>query len=144
MKFYKNSLAKVLYGANGIACMFIGLLHILVHFQDLITDEVRTSLDQEILVSGNPANIWKLWQGMSMMMGYLLIVIGIFNVYILFKLKPNENPSVGVSLILMLMLIGVMYTGYFFFGSWQIYGGGAGFLLQSLCLYISLTHKEIR
>ena len=136
-----KNLAKALYGINSITCIFIGVLHTIVHFQDLVTDEVRTTLDQSILVSGTESNIWNLWQGMSLMLGYLLIIIGLLHLFILFKTKKEAYPPIGGSLIMILMLSGVIYVGYYYFGSWQVEGGIGGIIVQSLCIILTLRNK---
>jgi len=134
-------LAKILYGINSITCIFIGLLHTKAHFSDLVSDKIHKILDHNIVVTGIESNIWDLWQGMSLMMGFLLIIIGLLNLLIIFRLDKHTFPPIGASLIMILMLIGVIYSGLNFFGDWQVYGGIAGTVLQSICLFLSIAKK---
>jgi len=36
-----KKLAKILYGLNSITCIFIGVLHTMAHYSDLVTDEIK-------------------------------------------------------------------------------------------------------
>lgn len=134
-------LAKTLYTINSITCIFIGLLHTSAHYNNLVTDELKTMMDHTVVVTGMEANVFNLWQGMSLMMGLLLIIVGLSHLLMLKQFEEKAFPPIGGSLILMLMLIFVMYTGYNFFGGWQVYGGGAGLILQTICLILSIRKK---
>lgn len=130
--------AIILYGLNSVTCIFIGILHTLAHYNDLITEEIHGLLNHEIMVSGMTSNIWGLWQGMSLMMGGLLIIIGLLNLLIIKRLGKNDYPPIESSLIMILMLLGVMYVGHYLFESWQVYGGAIGIAVQTVCLVLSL------
>ncbi len=137
-----KQLAKISYGINGITCVFIGILHTIAHFRDLKTEQIQRLLNHEVVVSGTEANIWDLWQGMSLMMGYLLMILGMIHLLILRRTSKSEYPPVGGSVLMILMLIGVIYTGYYYFGAWQVSGGTAGIMLQSICLLVTLWDKQ--
>ena len=134
-------LAKISYGINGATCVFIGILHTVAHYSDLDTPHIKALLNPPIVVSGTASNIWDLWLGMSLMMGYLLMIIGMLHLSILIKTRKNSYPPLEASIIMILMLLGVIYTGYYFFGSWQIYGGITGIFLQSICLSLTILKK---
>lgn len=136
-----RKLAKTLYTINSITCIFIGLMHTNAHFQDLVTAEVAGLLNHEIVVSGINSNIYDLWQGMSLMMGLLLIIIGLLHLLIIRRLEGNEYPPIEGSLIMILMLDFVIYTGYYFFSSWQVYGGVVGIIIQSICMVLTFRKK---
>ncbi|MEL6699882.1 MAG: hypothetical protein AAFV78_18355 [Bacteroidota bacterium] len=137
-----KQLAKISYGINSITCVFIGILHTITHFRELKTEQIRRLLNHEIVVSGTEAHIWDLWQGMSLMMGYLLIIMGTTHLLILRRTSKSEYPPVSGSVLMILMLIGVIYTGYYYFGAWQVSGGTAGIMLQSVCLLVTLWDKR--
>jgi len=136
-----KKIAKIAYCINGITCVFIGVLHTIAHYTDLKTESVKKLLNHEIIVSGTNSNIWDLWQGMSLMMGFLLIIIGMLHLLILTSIKKNDYPPLGISLIMIFMLLGVIYTGYNFFGAWQVSGGIAGIILQSICLTLTILKR---
>jgi len=136
-----KKLAKILYGMNSVTCIFIGTLHTIVHYSDLVTDEIKERLDFSASVSGMETSIWDLWQGMSLMMGYLLIIIGLLNLSIIARLDKDSYPPISASVILIIMLAGVIYAGVHYFSAWQVYGGAIGILLQSICLILSIRNK---
>lgn len=133
-----QKLAKILYTINSTTCIFIGLLHTHAHYKELVTNELKNLMDHEIVVTGIATNVFQLWQGMSLMMGLLLIIIGLSHLLILKELTKEQYPPVGGSMIMILMLIFVMFAGYHYFGGWQVYGGGAGLVVQSICLILSI------
>lgn len=133
-----KKLAKVLYGMNGVTCIFIGVLHTIAHYSELLTEDIKTRLDHKIVVTGLESNIWDLWQGMSLMMGYFIIVIGVLHLFIISQIQKNNYPPIGASIIMILMLLGVIYAGLNFFSIWQVYGGIMGIALQTTCLVISI------
>ncbi len=136
-----KTLAKLLYGANAVTCIFIGVMHTVAHYADLKTENIKTLLNHKIPVSGTEAYIWDLWQGMSLMMGFLLIVIGILHLSIIQRIKKAEYPPISGSLIMIFMLVGVIYAGVNFFDKWQVYGGIFGILVQSTCLVLTIAKR---
>jgi len=56
-----RKLANILYGANNLTCIFIGLMHTYAYYTELVTEELREVLDHPIVVSGIDTNVWKLW-----------------------------------------------------------------------------------
>jgi len=139
--------AKVLYGINGITNVFIGVLHTMAHYSDLVTPLIEEKLNFTATVSGIESNVYNLWQGMSLMMGLLLITVGALHLLILFRLPKNQYPPIGASIIMILMLFAVIYAGYNFFGAWQVYGGIMGIVLQLSCLsacVIGVKRQESR
>jgi len=70
-------LSKGLFLFNGITTILIGLTHTYAHYAELVSDDIKRTLDKEIVVMGTESNIWDLWQGMSLMMGILLVIVGL-------------------------------------------------------------------
>ncbi len=134
----KNKIAKGLYLINSITSIFIGLLHTNAHFTELVTEQLKEKLNHPIVVTGVESNIWDLWQGMSFMMGILLIIVGLLHLVILKGVDEKSYPPIGGSLVMILMLLFVIYSGFSFFGSMQIYGGSTGLILQTICLILSI------
>jgi len=136
-----KKLARVLYGMNSITCIFIGVLHTYAHYNELATDVIKELLNHNITVTGQEANIWQLWQGMSIMMGVLLIFVGLLHLLLLSKVKRENYPSIGGSILMILMLLSIMYVWNLHEGPWQVYGGAFGILLQSVCLGFSIRNR---
>lgn len=137
MKLNNLKISKGLFVLNGITSIFIGLAHTYAHYNELITSEINTWLDKDIVVMGTESNIWDLWQGMSLMMGVLLIIVGLISVLIIWNLKLGEFPPVNVSLVVILMLAIVIYSGINFFGEAQVYGGSMGIIVQGASILFS-------
>ncbi len=134
----KIKTAKALYLFNSITSIFIGLMHTYVHFDELVSDPIKEQINIPLMVAGQESNIWELWQGMSFMMGILLIIVGLLHLFILSGVGKKDFPPIGGSLIMILMLLFVIYSGVKFFGNMQIYGGSAGLILQTICLILSI------
>lgn len=134
-------LSKALFALNGIISIFIGLAHTYAHYTELVTSEINGWLDKDIIVTGVKSNIWHLWQGMSLMMGILLIIIGLISLAVIFNLNKDDFPPVNISIIIILMLIAVIYSGVNFFGSAQVYGGIFGIVVQTASIVASKLKK---
>lgn len=136
-----KKLAKTLYVLNSVTFIFTGLLHTYAHYNELATDTIKNLLNHKIMVTGIEANIWQLWQGMSVMMGILLIFIGLLHLLIIRNTKKEDYPSIGGSIIMILILLSVMTIWYWHEGAWQVQGSAFGILLQSICLGLSIRNK---
>ncbi|MFK7936755.1 MAG: hypothetical protein AB8G22_24795 [Saprospiraceae bacterium] len=119
-----------------IAVMFItiGGLHLFVHYNTLIPSELAELLQPIKIIEfgGETLDIWRNWQGYSFMMGVSFIVIGGLNLVVL---KQNQDfPPIGLTIIMILLLTTVVYSGIHFFTVVQLYGGlmGIAFLLVAL------------
>ena len=75
------------------------------------------------------------------MMGILLIIIGLISLAVIFNLNKGDFPPVNISIIIILMLIAVIYSGVNFFGSAQVYGGIFGIVVQTASIVISKIKK---
>ncbi len=137
----KTKLAKGLFTFNGITTILIGALHTYAHYSDLVTIELNKMLSYDIPVMGQNADVYKLWQGMSLMMGLLLIIVGLLVLVIVKNTPKDKYPPVAASLVFIAMLCCVIYAGANFFGPPQFYGGMFGCVLQSICLFLTLTKK---
>ncbi|MEM1219220.1 MAG: hypothetical protein AAGH79_09920 [Bacteroidota bacterium] len=137
-----KNLSKTLSLIVAIFFVFIGALHLMVHFQDLTTPALAAALQGDTQVMGSPAPIWKMWQGFSVMMGWCFIIIGALQIGWLWPLKAGQKPSKGASIAMLALLAGVIYSGHAFFGPEQFYGGMFGFTLQGVALYFSFEFKK--
>ncbi len=130
-------LARILFIVTNVAGLFIGCLHMMAHYADLVTPVLASALDFDTPVSGNGANTYKLWQGFSFMMGVSFIVIGLLNL-ITSKTSPDGIPHPLYPALMMIFSLCVAYSGYAFFAAFQLYGGIALVLLNSFIMYVSL------
>lgn len=73
-------------------------------------------------------------------MGILLIIIGLLQLFILKSSKNNSYPPLGGSFIMILMLVFVIYAGYNFFSTWQVYGGIIGVFIQLMCIFLTVRN----
>ena len=135
-------LAKILYSVNSITFMCIALLHTSVHYQELVTPEIQAMLNQSIPLQGAEENVWKLWQGFSFMMGAFMFFFGATHFFIASQVNKNSYPPILGSILVLITLIIVTYSGLHFFGNMQFYGGIWGILLQSICLILSLRANQ--
>ncbi|MGB0931365.1 MAG: LIC_13387 family protein [Chitinophagales bacterium] len=125
----------ILYLIGSTLFIIIGILHTIVHFKELVSDEVQQKISSigRIKVAGANAEVWKLWQGMSLLFGVLLSVLGLNNIL---ALQTNTSPPLYITLVTMAVLLLVMYSGKKYFGNMQFYGGMFGFVLFGLSLYL--------
>ncbi|MEM6737115.1 MAG: hypothetical protein AAF620_13705 [Bacteroidota bacterium] len=123
---------NVLSGIVAILFIIIGLVHTEVHFRELDNAKVQlrlTAID-DLQLLGQPANIWKLWQGFSFMMGICFLIIGILRLLSI-QTKNLKNQLIGAFTMVFLLIV-VIISGRLFFSAFQIYGGLLGLLLQLL------------
>jgi len=130
-------ISKGLFVLNGVTSIVIGLTHTYAHYTELITSEINQLLDKKIVVTGIESNIWNLWQGMSLMMGILLIIVGLISVSIIWNLKKGDFPPINISIIIILMLLCVVYSGVNYFGEAKVYGGVVGIIVQATSILLT-------
>lgn len=131
-----QKLAKNLHLIVAVLFIFIGILHLIVHFVYLIPPELAMLLQpiQVVEFGGETLNIWRNWQGYSLMMGVSFVVIGGLNIVILQLIK--DFPPFGLTGIMLLLFIVVAYSGIHFFTMVQFYGALFGMTLLVLALLV--------
>jgi hypothetical protein len=67
----------------------------------------------------------------------LLIVVGLIRILIIWNLKKDEFPLVNISVIIILILVVIIYSGLNYFGSAQVYGGIIGIIIQATSILFS-------
>lgn len=135
--------ANIIYLLIGIIFpILIGVLHTIVHFQDLTTPEVRAVLSESIIIMSEEQILWNTWGLMSFMMGISFIIIGLLNINLILKNGWHNYPSVLGILIMLIYLTCVIYISYTFQVLPQFYGGLFGLLLGFICLFITIFHKQ--
>lgn len=138
-----NHLPRKLYSFVSALFIVIGLLHLMVHYQDLLEPHLQSSLSHSISVMGNEASVWKMWQGFSFMMGGMMIIIGLFNIAFLRLIPKPTHPPIACIIIMMILLGMVVYSGQHFFGPEQFYGGLFGESLMLIALLFSLKKPVV-
>lgn len=130
--------ARLLQWVLAVACIAIGALHTDVHIRELSAEPYALELGkiQGLQLIGLEADVWKLWQGFSLMMGLLIAVIGLLNVSVLLGYK-GQAVAPGLQWVMMLMLVVVIFAGANYFSAFQLYGGMIGLLVQSVALFLT-------
>lgn len=137
-----NSLSRIIFFIFGIAMpILIGALHLLAHFNDLLTPEIKSILDRTIPMFNSPTSIWNTWGLMSFMMGASFVVIGILNLSSFRRLSKTEAPPTGLFVGMMVYLVSVIYAGHTFSAQPQFYGGIVG-LLAMITAMVALKTKN--
>lgn len=136
-----QKLSKILVAIVGFMFIFIGSLHLKVHYAELVSPELQEQLNIFIPLMGKAENVWKMWQGFSFMMGFCFIIIGLINLLVIKQLAKENYFPPSISIIMIFLFGGVIYSGLYFFGTMQIYGGMFGMTLQSTALVIALLQK---
>lgn len=129
--------AKILFLIFGVIIpIFIGSLHIYVHFKDLLTPEIYEYLQKEVFISYKNQALWNSWGIMSFMMGSSFITIGLINLAIFLKFsKAGHIPKMVISSMMFYQFC-VIYVGYTFDQAFQFYGGIVGFIAMKMCLIL--------
>lgn len=90
---------------------------------------------------GLEADIWKLWQGFSLMMGGCFVVIGLLNVSALLNSKGKPVPISFLIIILAALALGTI-AGVYYFGQFQLYGGIFGMVLQIAAIILTIGSRN--
>ena len=129
----------ILHAIVATSFIVIGLLHSYVHCQELISPSYGNAFASvdHLELMGNEADVWRLWQGFSLMMGVSFIVIGLFNLEFLRvnKFAPQSN---GTIIIMIILLSTIVHAGVNYFSAMQLYGGIIGLLLECIILVSNL------
>jgi len=122
----------------GVMFIFIGALHLNVHFNELVSDDLQKRLSFTTPVMGDAMDVYLAWQGFSFMMGVSFVVIGLLCAIQGFR---AELPSTMTFLTLIGMFCAVIFSGLFYFGEMQIYGGAAGLAITLIGFVARLRRR---
>lgn len=139
----KLKIARFLQWMIAMCYILIGLLHTDVHFREIASDPYALELTkiQGLQLMGLDANIWKLWQGFSLMMGGCFVVIGLLNVSALLNSKGQPLPISFQMIILAVLALGTV-AGVYYFGAFQLYGGIFGMALQTVAIVLTISSRK--
>ena len=139
----KLKIARFLQWMIAICYILIGLLHTDVHFRELASEPYALALSkiQGLELMGLDADIWKLWQGFSLMMGGCFVVIGLLTVSALLNGKGKPLPISFMVIILAVLALGTV-AGAYYFGAFQLYGGIFGMALQALAIILTIASRK--
>jgi len=135
-------LSRILYQFVAGMFILIGLLHLQVHYAELVSPELQKALGFDISLMGNNADVYKMWQGFSFMMGVCFIIIGLLNLVFIRGIGKENFPPVGAIIVMMLLMSAVTYSGANFFGPEQFYGGIFALICLSISLVLNLKHAR--
>ncbi len=134
-----SKMARVLYLIVGaVFPVFIGLLHTITHFADLVKPEIREYLRKEVVILGQEQALWNTWGIVSFMMGASFMVIGLLNIALLRSIPKNSTLPIVAILAMVIYQLCVIYVGYEYDQVFQFYGGIFGLTLISICLALAL------
>lgn len=119
--------------------IFVGLLHMYVHFNELILPEVQNYLQKPILIMKENTPIWDAWGVMSVMMGMSFIVIGILNINTLREAIKKRRFSLITLFAMLLYCCSSIYVGHTFNAVEQFYAGIVGSVMVLTCIALGLT-----
>lgn len=128
-----------------IACripLIIGAMHLYVHFSDVMTPEVKTYLDKEILILNNFKNLWDTLGVVSFMMGISYMAVGLLNSYLYMKLPKAHFPPLTPILVMIGFQCCVTYVGYEYEQGFQLWGGLLGVVLLFVLLILKLSYNR--
>jgi hypothetical protein len=98
-------------------------MHLYVHFDELVSCEIKQYLLKEFTLLSQSQPLWHTWGMTSFMMGISFVVIGLLNSIFFMGLPKKVPPSIGLLLIGLLYYLAVLYAGMEFQQSFQLYGG---------------------
>lgn len=124
--------------------ILIGALHTWVHFEDLVTDQIKNLLSDTMIVTGQSQVIYNVWGLMSFMMGISFIIIGLLHFTLIRHRGWDRYPSIVGCVIILLYLLGVIYAASTFNAMPQYYGGLLGTVMVIICIILTFvgTKKE--
>lgn len=134
--------ARILYFIVPMMFIFIGILHLKVHYQELVTPAIESTLNYDIPLMGKASNVWRMWQGFSFMMGVCFVIIGLLNLAMMAQVPKSAYPPKSMTAIMFLLMATVTYTGIHFFEAMQFYGGIFGMLILGIVLVLSFVGKD--
>ncbi len=138
-----NKLAKTFFIIAGcITPIFIGGLHLFVHFKDLIQPKIQNYLQKEMSIFGTEQALWYTWGIVSFMMGASFIIIGLLNIATIKKLHSTDHLPILSIISMMIYQLCVIYVGFEFEQNFQFYGGFLGLILFSISLVLTLRIKN--
>ena len=139
----KLKIARFLQWMIAICYILIGLLHTDVHFREIASEPYALALSkiQGLELMGLEADIWKLWQGFSLMMGGCFVIIGLLNVSALLNSKGGPLPISFLVIILAVLTLGTI-AGLYYFGAFQLYGGIFGMALQTVAIVLTIASRN--
>lgn len=138
-----NKTTTILFALAGIIFpIFIGGLHTVVHFQDLVNPDIQHYLQKPIEIMGDSTPIWNAWGMMSVMMGLSFIVIGILNINSLQNSVNNGSFPIVTLIGMIVYNLAVIYVGHTFDANPQYYGGMLGLTMILICLATKFSFYE--
>ena len=134
-------LSAILYICASTLFILVGALHLMVHIKQLTSDQTKEKFAStgSIKVIKRSAQVWKLWQGMSLLFGVFMATLGVNNILALLSLGTASQPSIWIILSNIIVFIIIIYTGFKYFSKMQIYGGFLGLILMVASLFLTLN-----
>ena len=103
--------------------VIIGLMHLYVHFKELMHPGLRPFLMEEVTIATQKQPLWNTWGMTSYMMGISFIIIGLLNTIVLNRIPKKGTPSPWFLTLILCYYLNVLYAGITFEQNFQTYGG---------------------
>ena len=133
-----HKLSRIIFLFVGcIFPIFVGLLHTITHFSDLLEPSIQEYLQHEIIILGKKQPIWNTWSIVSFMMGISFITVGLINIAVLISTPKTRALPVLAIVAMLLHQMSVTYVGYEYEQAFQLYGGIFGTVLLIFCLSLN-------
>lgn len=139
-----TKIARLTFAVGSIAFIFIGLLHSYVHFTELAGADLQLRFQEIGLVAlqGNTKNVWDLFQGVSILMGFFSIAFGSALLGVLGGVSKSAVPNAFVCLSAIVLLLGIAIVGGLYLSSFQVIGGIAGTICFGIPLFVRINARK--
>lgn len=136
----RRRIARRLFTIGSITFIVIGGFHTQVHLADMSSADLKAEFDQIAPLRGT--DVWHLWNGLSLLMGFFAMAIGAANLAGLRARGPEAWPAIGVCLVNAAALVAVGTIGVLHLGPLQTVGGPIGVLLFGLPALWAVTERR--
>lgn len=139
-----RKLARYSFMAGSTAFFLIGLLHTFVHFNDLSGAGLRQAFESigPITLGEDQFSAWRLWQGISILMGLFSCTLGLSNLSALKGQPPHHLPSPWLCSANLGMLAAIGVVGYLYLSPMHVVGACVGTVLFGLPILAQNTPKH--
>ncbi|MEM7438559.1 MAG: hypothetical protein AAF393_03100 [Pseudomonadota bacterium] len=135
-----TQIANITFLAGSLAFVFIGVLHTWVHFKELSGEDLRAGFARigPVPLQGKSVDPWKLFQGISLLMGFFSLAYGCALISVFFYATPaGQVPHPILCCVTIALLASIAVVGRLYLSAFQFIGGLVGILCFGLPLLAS-------
>ena len=128
-----KNVSRITFWIGSLGLIFIGALHTYVQLDELSGPELAAAFAQigDIPIGEEAWPAFDLWQGLSLLMGFFSIALGLSNLAGLAG-RVEGLPARGVCIVNVIMMFAVTMVGVLFLGPIQSFGGPFGMTMFAL------------